>query len=79
MQVRSAVELIFNFAWRKTFVSNDDTFIDIVVSYECRVSTGINTVTRKYLCADRFHFFNIVCVYNRDVFCVFYSGFVREC
>ena len=47
MQVRSAVELIFNFAWRKTFVSNDDTFIDIVVSYECRVSTGINTVTRN--------------------------------
>ena len=34
MQVRSAVELIFNFAWRKTFVSNDDTFIDIVVSYK---------------------------------------------
>ena len=38
MQVRSAVELIVNFAWMKTFVSNDDTFIDIVVSYECRVS-----------------------------------------
>ena len=47
MQVRSAVELIFNFAWWKTFVSNDDTFIDIVVSYECRVSTGINTDNMK--------------------------------
>jgi len=29
LQIRSVVELIFNFAWRKNFVSNNETFIDL--------------------------------------------------
>ena len=60
MKIRTLLQFCFDFAWRESFVSNNDPFANVIITDKRRLGTGINTVSRKYFGTNRFHPLDVI-------------------
>ena len=75
MQIRMAFKLLVSCGFREAFITDNDSFGDLVLFDEGFIGSGIQHISGKALGADRLHRFQIEREENRDISCPLGPGF----
>ena len=74
VQVRPLREFRLYLAGRETFIRNNDALLDIIITDECRIRTGIDAIPREHLGTDRLHPFYVIGIQHRYFAATSYTG-----